>query len=462
MDVRRSRRAAAFSNAPHRRARASGDAFPGFAGEGGDTAMHIAAGQRIGNYILQEPVGRGAFAEVWKAVHHERRGRTVAIKLVRDAEYTRQLRREADLPELGHPSVVPILDCDTTADPPYVVMPFYAAGSLADLLARHPDGLPEERVEQILGDLLAGLAAAHERGILHRDLKPANILLDDSGRALISDFGLRGLSEGGETLLRSISLEREARTLAGTLGWMAPEVLHGGQYTAASDVYSVGLMLFQMLTGRSPMGLELPSTVHPGRLSKAEWWDGLFERACAAPEKRFADARAFAAALSDRPGADQPPAPDQTSDQRSEPLEESTPATAGGWWLLLRTLMGHGSGELSVAFSPDGRTLASGSWDRTIRLWRIPDGALLRTLEGHRYGVSSVAFSPDGRTLASEGDMTIRLWRVSDGALLRTLKGHRGGVTSVAFSPDGQTLASGSYDTTVKLWRVSAGRSGES
>jgi WD40 repeat protein/subtilase family serine protease len=127
---------------------------------------------------------------------------------------------------------------------------------------------------------------------------------------------------------------------------------------------------------------------------------------------------------------------------------------------LVRTLTGHTDWVNSVAFSPDGSLIASGSDDSTIKLWRVSDGALVRTLTGHWGPVTSVAFSPDGRLLASSGsdDSTIKLWRVSDGALVRTLTGHWGPVTSVAFSPDGRLLASsGSWDATIKLWRVSDG-----
>jgi hypothetical protein len=122
------------------------------------------------------------------------------------------------------------------------------------------------------------------------------------------------------------------------------------------------------------------------------------------------------------------------------------------------TLTGHTEIVSSVAFSPDGQTLATGSRSDTVRLWRVSDGTALLTLTGHTEGVSSVAFSPDGHTLASRShDGNICLWQVSDGTLLHTLEGHRDGVDSVAFSPDGQTLASGASDDTVRLWRVSDG-----
>ena len=122
----------------------------------------------------------------------------------------------------------------------------------------------------------------------------------------------------------------------------------------------------------------------------------------------------------------------------------------------LRVLEGHTSCVTSVAFLPDGATLASGSRDNTVRLWEVATGAELRVLEGHMDWVRSVAFSPDGATLAS-GSGTVRLWDVATGAELRVLEGRTSYVTSVAFSPDGATLASSSGDKTVRLWNVATG-----
>ena len=118
-----------------------------------------------------------------------------------------------------------------------------------------------------------------------------------------------------------------------------------------------------------------------------------------------------------------------------------------------KSLKGHQAGVLSVAFSPDGQTIVSGSDDRTVRLWDLEGTPIGKPFKGHEKWVSSVAFSSDGKTIVSgSGDRTVRLWDLEGNSIGQPFQGHGAGVSSVAFSPDGQTIVSGSYDRTVRLW----------
>ncbi|KAG9231601.1 putative WD-repeat protein [Amylocarpus encephaloides] len=128
------------------------------------------------------------------------------------------------------------------------------------------------------------------------------------------------------------------------------------------------------------------------------------------------------------------------------------------WNAALQTLEGHSSLVSSVAFSPDGKQVVSGSDDRTVQLWDTATGAALQTFEGHSNWVTSVAFSPDGKQVVSGSrDKTVRVWDAVTGVVLQRFKGHRDWVTSVAFSPDGKQVVSGSGDKTVRLWDAARG-----
>lgn len=257
--------------------------------------IELQQGLRVGNYLLQSKIGEGAFSVVWEATHCERQDRVVAIKIATDPAFRRQLGREARLPEINHPNVVPILDSDTRfADFPYIVIPYYSGGNLATLIGMKPFGFPSLTVKSVFVDMLRGLAAAHGRGIIHRDVKPSNVLLDSAGRALIADFGLSlapDVSGMMRSMTQSVSLERDsAQGFAGTLAYMAPEIRDGATATPAADVFSAGIVLFEMLTGQRPCGAEKPSEVR-SKLRYARQWDQLFIEVFCSQRRRIPNAQ---------------------------------------------------------------------------------------------------------------------------------------------------------------------------
>jgi WD40 repeat protein len=162
--------------------------------------------------------------------------------------------------------------------------------------------------------------------------------------------------------------------------------------------------------------------------------------------------------------------PDNNVETKSMPVNK-TEEPAGGFLLqrvdkivdernennfrLIKSLTGHSKDVVSAAFSADGKMLASGSSDKTIKLWNVEGKKLITNLKGDNSFINSLAFSPDGKILASgNSDNTVKLWDIKNKKLITTLKGHNSYVMSVSFSPDGKTLASGSKDKTVKLWSV--------
>ena len=204
----------------------------------------------LDRYRLVERLAVGGSAEVWRA-HDEQLDRAVAVKrlhphLLPDAVSRQRLAAEARAAAgLSHPAIVGIYDIDTTGDWPALVMELVDGESLAARLAR--DGpLPEREAAAIAADVADGLYHAHKRGIVHRDVKPGNVLLDRSGRARLADFGIaRSLAESAERLTQTGSV-------MGTLRYMAPEQLTGGEIGPRTDLYGLGAVLHEALTGEPP------------------------------------------------------------------------------------------------------------------------------------------------------------------------------------------------------------------
>lgn len=262
-------------------------------------------GDRISNYVLDEPAGTGSFGQVWRAHHHVFND-VVAIKIPTDAQYVQNLRREGvTIHGLRHPNIVRAIDLDPYADPPYLVMEFVAGDSLRSFINAYPKGMPVSAVKVVMQGILSALAAAHEAGVIHRDIKPANILLTqrvDQIQLLtpqsvkVTDFGLGRV--GGVTMHSIMQsgerYEQSGASFSGTVAYMSPEQMEGDELDGRSDLYSCGIVLFEMLCGERPQGTELPGALRsdvPPELDEA------FKRCYARRERRFAAASEMLAAI---------------------------------------------------------------------------------------------------------------------------------------------------------------------
>lgn len=252
-------------------------------------------GDRINNYLLEEQVGMGTFGQVWRARHHVFNER-VAIKIPTDSRYVRHLQQEGmAIHGLSHPNIVRAIDLDPYADPPYLIMEYVDGLSLKQHIERHGGGLPIDPAVAILYGVLTALDAAHQANVIHRDIKPANILIAGGpdlepmlpSRVKVTDFGLGRRPEGAGSILQSGSLAAEARRVVGTLAYMSPEQRDGAPLDARSDLYSLGIVLHEMLTGVLPQGSDLPSSI---RADVPRWLDRLFERCYTGRDRRFASA----------------------------------------------------------------------------------------------------------------------------------------------------------------------------
>ncbi|MBI3858553.1 MAG: serine/threonine protein kinase [Planctomycetes bacterium] len=461
----------------------------------------------FGKYTLLKKLGKGGMGRVFEAVDTVL-SRRVAIKMmapsdpyglegpeVDEERFLREAQVSASLAK--HPHIVSVYEAGVIEGKRYLAMEFIEGRQMQDWRR----GVPIRDQLALLRDIALAVHHANENGIVHRDLKPANVIVDAKNRPHVTDFGLAKAQ--APEFSRSITT---SGLVVGTPAYMSPEQAQGLKAVdGRSDVYSLGVMMYEMLTDRHPFDAETamqllvkviehppppPSTVvgEEGHVARDPRLEAICLKALAKkPEDRPASARVFADDLSGwlaETGASgpllkpEPPARKASSRWWIAAAAAALALAAGLAWLLGSpdappsvvfaranpVIEGHTDSVLAVAFSPRGDLLASGGADRQIVLRAVPTGAVKATLGPHAGKVEALAFSPDGSLIAAvteAGDAVpgeVKLWETATGRLRADLRGHPGPVNCVAFSPDGALLVTGDLQGNVRFWDPSAGR----
>jgi beta-lactam-binding protein with PASTA domain len=216
-----------------------------------------------GRYRLDLVLGQGGMATIFRATD-SKLGREVAVKVLRpefgsDAQFVERFRHEAQAAaSLSHPNIVQVYDFGTDPAGPYIVMEQVAGGDLSVALGEH-GALPPTAVARIGQQVADALAAAHAKGLVHRDIKPSNILLSPDGRVQVADFGIAHVAARSPVTSTGITL--------GSVLYFSPEQARGDTASPASDVYSLGLVMYELLTGQRPFSGDSPAAVAVARLS---------------------------------------------------------------------------------------------------------------------------------------------------------------------------------------------------
>jgi serine/threonine-protein kinase len=308
-----------------------------------------------GRYVIEREIGRGAAAVVYLA-QDLRHGRRVAVKVLHSElgaalgveRFLREIRTQA---RLQHPHILPLFDSGSAAGRLFCTMPYVEGGSLRDWLRREKQ-LPVEAAAQLVTEVASALTYAHALGVIHRDIKPENILVSESGHALLTDFGIAYAIEDGSGRDRTKRITESGITL-GTPAYMSPEQSVGDETVdSRSDIYSLAVVVYEMLAGAPPFTGSNPRAIMARRLtaappSLAAMRPGLpppvepaITRALARhPADRFDTAADFAVALCGR-GEEPPPEPEEPAPVGRRPRRRYVPAAALGIALVVGAVIG--------------------------------------------------------------------------------------------------------------------------
>jgi serine/threonine protein kinase len=243
-------------------------------------------GEKISEYTLEKLLGRGGFGEVWMARHAFFTDKVVAIKLLTNKKYLKYLMYEAiSQHKLNHPNIVKCIGANPHHIYPYIILEYVDGKSLRQIL-KEQGRLTCEQTGKIFLQILSALKHAHQRGIYHLDLKPENILIEKDGFVKLTDFGLLDHTKVVSDYVHlSMEFERDG-VILGSLNYMSPEQKENRGVDARSDIYSAGIILFEMLTGSTPKGAEKPSQIHH---DIPEIYDRVFLKCFCRLEHRYTD-----------------------------------------------------------------------------------------------------------------------------------------------------------------------------
>jgi len=403
-------------------------------------------------YRILDLIGKGGFGVVYQAADILFGNRLVAIKEMSQSGLNPQellaatvsFQREAHmLVDLSHPNLPRIYDQFAEGRRWYLVMEFIEGQTLEERLTMTSQRLPLEQVLHIGIELCTVLSYLHTRQppIIFRDLKPSNIMLTSDEHLYLIDFGIARHFKPGQS---------KDTVAFGTLGYAAPEQFGKAQTTPRTDIYSLGAILHQLITGNDPSVTPFRFapfyTSGPSMLAGLE---SLIMKMVEIDESKRPDSSTIVKQELQRIVALH--AAKKT--QSSQPLVGSRQLG-----LTLYTYRGHTDRVNAIVWSPDGTCIASGSGDKTVQVWNTLTGDQIFTYCGHSDVVNSVAWSPDGTRIASaSSDSTVQVWDATTGQNVLTYNRHAKGVYAVAWSPDGKRIASGGDDNKVRIWEAITG-----